>query len=547
MAVRRHHFILLSLIFIVSLSLVYYCYNVDYNANTYVVTEGTEHPAVIDKTELSGVTVELLSPIVLSFLSMTASSGANVFLIEPCILWEASSSSQKNRLVNRKAVKDAVRTCNRMRDNITTVAAFEDDLLILLTPDFGLKLLLAGYTVQSHSDPHVRSGKTTHLIITKENAVIHVVIFYQRNSFLQIHALPDASFAQKHDLRFGNFDAAFENITLAIRKVNKQQVMIPDDHVRFLFEMPHSQFLECRHDLAAKHNRNYPLTRGARTDLISSLEAIRNVTYKTLLPVWMDGGSLIGWARHCGAVPYERDADFACHSNYLGNDWELAKEIVAAVEAPWYFMETMGLPWTAYEMRLFNVKLRWQVDLFFMTPDEEDETQVYSGFHTFAGIYYLKVYYNKTMFGNICSGEVLGYKIHIPCDYEQVLETEYGKEWVTPDERQYLKYQPRQHRTYWDEKESTHAYQCLGWNETPIRDDLKFTDYKWSERREKMPPRMNQTLVDVMYESTDSCARLRWDWMEVKLIAALVLIVIVLYMCGRYKRTKRQMRGTASR
>jgi hypothetical protein len=90
------------------------------------------------------------------------------------------------------------------------------------------------------------------------------------------------------------------------------------------------------------------------------------------------------------------------HSKDLGTDWEVGKQIVDAVKAPWYFIEVFNLPLIAYEMRLSNAKLDWQVDLFFMTPDEEDETQVYFGYHPFPGIYFCKVYFNKTVCDRIC-------------------------------------------------------------------------------------------------------------------------------------------------
>lgn len=210
-------------------------------------------------------------------------------------------------------------------------------------------------------------------------------------------------------------------------------------------------------------------------------------------------------------MPYERDADFASDARFLGTDWSVPKEIQTSVKAPWYFIETFGLPWTSYEMRLYNVRLGWQVDLFFMTQDEEDESQVYSGYHTFPGVYYVKVYYNKTIFEHICSAEVLGMKVHVPCDYDALLVTEYGPEWVTPDEHHFLKYQKRQHRTYWDEKESVFAYQCLGRYQFDIRDTLKYSDYKYTLRKEKRPQRQNKALEQALAEYKSVCTRLRWD------------------------------------
>ena len=162
-------------------------------------------------------------------------------------------------------------------------------------------------------------------------------------------------------------------------------------------------------------------------------------------------------------------------------------------------------------MRLYHVQLGWQVDLFFMTQDEEDKSQVYSGYHTFPGIYHYKVYYNKTIFQDICSAEALGVKIMVPCDYESLLVTEYGPQWVTPDEHHFLIRQPRQHRTFWDESEATAAYQCLGRNQFDIRDTFHFSDYRYTHRRELQPQRENKALQNAMDEYKSTCTKLRWD------------------------------------
>lgn len=67
-----------------------------------------------------------------------------------------------------------------------------------------------------------------------------------------------------------------------------------------MFQIPHSTFLECRHDLAKKFESKYPQDGEAAERLVKTLDVIKGIMKKTLLPIWMDGGSLLGWARHCG-------------------------------------------------------------------------------------------------------------------------------------------------------------------------------------------------------------------------------------------------------
>ena len=262
--------------------------------------------------------------------------------------------------------------------------------------------------------------------------------------------------------------------------------------------------------MAAKFNVKYPLKDAPLKQLQETIQVMRKITYKTIMPIWLDGGSLIGWARHCGAIPYERDADFASWGHILGTDYDLPQQIIKSVDPPWYFIETFGLPWSGYELRLYNINLDWQVDFFFTSQDEEDKTQSYLGYHTFPGVYFIKLYYNTSIFSTVCSGEVLGQKIMVPCHYDALLTEEYGTGWSVPDETHFLKYQPRQHRTYWTEEEGFYAYQCLGRNQFDIR-KFNHSNYKYTPKREKIPANLSQAYGNVINEYKAVCTRLRWN------------------------------------
>jgi hypothetical protein len=356
-----------------------------------------------------------------------------------------------------------------------------------------------------------KNGKLSHHMARKESQIIHTVTFYQRNKFLITQELSTPAFeVPVKELRFGATRQAFEPIILEYYVVNGAKVLFPKNIRQVLFEMPHSQFLECRHDLAAKHNKKYRLKGEPLNQLQETITVMRKITYKVLMPIWLDGGSLIGWARHCGAIPYELDADFASWGHIHRNSWELAEEIVKSVDPPWYFIETFGLPWAGYELRLYHTKLDWQVDFFFTTQDEEDNTQSYLGYHTFPGVYFYKLYYNSSIFSTVCSGEILGQKIMVPCHYNELLTEEYGPEWITPDEHHFLKYQPRQHRTYWPEEEGFYAYQCLGRDQFSIR-KYDYSKYKYTTDREKTPANLSEPFGNVINEYKSVCTRLRWD------------------------------------
>ena len=51
------------------------------------------------------------------------------------------------------------------------------------------------------------------------------------------------------------------------------------------------------------------------------------------------------------------DADFASWAEIHEDSYNLTNELYKDIKSPWYIIETFGLPWTSYELRLYNVNL----------------------------------------------------------------------------------------------------------------------------------------------------------------------------------------------
>ena len=456
--------------------------------------------------------IEEVTRTTLSFITKLLEHNINVFFIEPCVLWKTITESDQQQLDKRASVPQFATSCYPIQASgpaFMTLGIKESDSISMGSPLMKALLVKEGYEVEEFWDP--KTGRMSHHLARKEGQIIHTVTFFKRNTFLVTHELRNPPFGVSvKELRFGATKQAFEPIKLTYNNINNAKVILPQQRAQLLFEIPHSQFLECRHDLAAKYDVKYALKDVALTQLQETIKVMRQITYKVQMPIWLDGGSLIGWARHCGAIPYELDADFASWGHLHGKDYDLAEQIVKAVQPPWYFIETFGLPWSGYELRLYHTQLDWQVDFFFTTQDEEDSTQSYLGYHTFPGVYFIKLYYNSSVFSTVCSGEILGHKIMIPCHYDELLTEEYGHEWVTPDENHFLKYQPRQHKTYWPEEEGFYAYQCLGRNQFNLR-KFDYAKYKYTTDREKKPKKLNEAFGNVINEYKSVCTRLRWN------------------------------------
>lgn len=157
--------------------------------------------------------------------------------------------------------------------------------------------------------------------------------------------------------------------------------------------------------------------------------------------------------------------------------------------------------------------------------DHDNNIRLFTGYHTFAGVYFYKYAYDKTFFNEICSAELYGRKIMgnsncnsyldvtyltpfpVPCEYNSVLTREYGKEWITPDKHHFLR-SPGE-VVYWAESQTYYAYQCLGKNQFDIR------NYTFDEHNEQMfgmkEQHDQQSIKDQAEAYKTACNYLRWQ------------------------------------
>ena len=156
-----------------------------------------------------------------------------------------------------------------------------------------------------------------------------------------------------------------------------------------------------------------------------------------------------GWHRQCQITPYTSDTDFATWSKYLNG---------REVSQPWKSEASkhnlslylrFGEPTHTQEFSFDSFEPNEKVDLFFIY---RNGTHFLLPFHS--PPYYSYSYYPQF---ELCSGELLGYKLLVPCEPELIVETgmfwgevvrknvyykiyqiiiiyllEYGKNWTAP-------------------------------------------------------------------------------------------------------------------
>lgn len=148
---------------------------------------------------------------------------------------------------------------------------------------------------------------------------------------------------------------------------------------------------------------------------------------------WIFAGTLLGWYRQCSLIPHDLDMDTVSWISDF---------------SPWMipFFKThptlqlyvkFGLVDDSLEFKM-GKKSKRTIDLFWLYPHEgkptlpELKTESWLGIQTFDGKYTKKVSYYPSI-DSICSTDLHGYLVYIPCDVWPLINIEYGKDWFEPN------------------------------------------------------------------------------------------------------------------
>jgi hypothetical protein len=190
-------------------------------------------------------------------------------------------------------------------------------------------------------------------------------------------------------------------------------------------------------------------------------------------------------------LSYDHDVDVATFLGYNENNWNLTRDLRDLLVTQgrrqdglfkdWALVETFGFPWLAYQLRLWNFRSRWGLDIFFADWNSTDEL-FYFGYHAYPSDRYCLLKYPKSAFERICSAEFDGHKMYVPCRPDLVHLAEYGDKWATPS-RTYSINNGFCVNSYWLPKEAPHAYQCYGLSKYKDLNVLNMTNYSPEERK----------------------------------------------------------------
>ncbi|CAG2172132.1 unnamed protein product, partial [Oppiella nova] len=137
-----------------------------------------------------------------------------------------------------------------------------------------------------------------------------------------------------------------------------------------------------------------------------ALIALKTFTSKLFIPFFISSGTLLGWLRQCGVIPYTSDLDTATWATYASPqliDKFIHNDVVLRLN-----------------------ELDFRVDLFFTYKEGSNYT--FTGHIPRDKAYFRYIYPNFTL----CSAELLGLKVLVPCNPVDVISAEYGPDWYIP-------------------------------------------------------------------------------------------------------------------
>jgi hypothetical protein len=136
--------------------------------------------------------------------------------------------------------------------------------------------------------------------------LIKIVVFYERGSFLWSPKERPGFIFKKY---FGDKDRALKKFNLKpLIDKDGREIFVPNDLKKLEFDYGNSEFLECNIELARQNLKtNYTQDQSVNEMVLPSLEYIVEYLESNYKHYFLLGGSLLGWYRDCGTIPFTTD------------------------------------------------------------------------------------------------------------------------------------------------------------------------------------------------------------------------------------------------
>ncbi|KAG8176301.1 hypothetical protein JTE90_010020 [Oedothorax gibbosus] len=353
-------------------------------------------------------------------------------LLEPSMLYCLLSPSNKLYLIKKGFNPYKFQGSRK----VVTLGIFEKDVRILDQESVLSSFALAGYNI-TRSRQWLRTDEkdikylTAHYFLARDDCTVHLVVIFKRRKFMRIAGLAEDDDGFR-DLLFTK-EATFENLTaetLSIETSPDLKISIPSTPVWFLYQIPGSDFVHCTGtELMNPSIKAHPWLTPAQMEnrALVAIQELKNLLYPQFISFWLWTETLTGWSEACNI--YSKTYELNVAVSYREIKGTNLTSLLANSDYLNILLDTRLESRNTTEDVHMNIALDCyglRVNVFICF--EERELAV-SYFSTDEGAVY-RVTRSKFQ---LCSSEVLGQRLQVPCDakpefnWELIYEAPYNK------------------------------------------------------------------------------------------------------------------------
>ncbi|XP_019638743.1 PREDICTED: fukutin-like isoform X3 [Branchiostoma belcheri] len=207
-------------------------------------------------------------------------------------------------------------------------------------------------------------------------------------------------------------------------KLDGVKLNIPKDPAAFLQQIPDARFLECNYEQARAFYTAYGSDLTAKdvkfirhaTSLLSKSKAVLD---RIGVRFWICSGTLLGWFRQCGIIPYTNDVDIGIWIK------DYKDTLIPAFQAAGLSLRhKFGKMEDSFQLAFKSANVK--IDIFFFY--EEGDIMWFGATDGRTGE---KFKYISPRF-TLCWTEFLDMKVRVPCQTLAYIHADYGPNWYEP-------------------------------------------------------------------------------------------------------------------
>lgn len=284
--------------------------------------------------------------------------------------------------------------------------------------------------------PYKSIDQLTHLFVEIDDLHLHIVVVHVVKKFLWLGKI-DAAYQLKlsnFNIHYGkNYEEIYDPIV--VRRNIKLGLHFPSEPAQVLSQRRTSQYLNCSAPKKLNWFKEFNITIN-QNKVDNSEQAIigmKKLMWQLRMEFWAVCGTLLGkfvylelsmrddffhvtgWYRQCHITSYTSDTDFATWSKYIYG-WSLIDRMrKAAPMNKLHFYNRFGEPTKSLEVSFLAKPSNEKADLFFMYYND---THFLMPYHVPSRKKYVYAIYPIY---RLCSADLIGYKLLVPCDPEKII------------------------------------------------------------------------------------------------------------------------------